>query len=159
MDSKQRSDATQTVWGILIFALIVLGWTGAAGDQLLPMLVVCLIAAVAATGFIWDWGGALQRNSDGYPQRKRRNSGLLAEVEEALDELDLALDDMLDAEPEHGERQKRKRDRIDAALRQMSDEELLQLRQRLSAGDIDEEMLYNRLVGDDGEFLDAKQVR
>lgn len=50
------------------------------------------------------------------------------------------------------QQEKRKRERIDTVLRDLSDGDLLRLRERLSDGVIDEEALYDRFVGDDGEL-------
>jgi hypothetical protein len=50
--------------------------------------------------------------------------------------------------------EKRKRDRLDAVLRDLSDDDLQRLKQRLADGTIDESKLYNHLVGDDGELVD-----
>lgn len=51
------------------------------------------------------------------------------------------------------ETEKRKRDRLDAVLRDLSDDELRRLQQRLQDGAIDDEVLYEQIVGDDGELL------
>ncbi len=54
--------------------------------------------------------------------------------------------------------EKRKRDRLDAVLRELSDADLVRLRQRLSTGEINDDVLYRELVGDDGEFYNEKQI-
>ncbi len=51
------------------------------------------------------------------------------------------------------EQEKRKRDRLDEVLRDLSDEELIRLRQRLSDGSVDDDMLYEQIIGTDGEFV------
>jgi hypothetical protein len=48
---------------------------------------------------------------------------------------------------------KRKRETLDNVLRDLSDEQLTTLRQRLQDGTIDDEVLQQRIVGNDGEFL------
>lgn len=48
--------------------------------------------------------------------------------------------------------EKRKRQRIDTMLKDMSDEDLYQLRQRLQDGSADDDYLYN-IVGEDGELV------
>lgn len=53
--------------------------------------------------------------------------------------------------------EKRKRDRIDSVLRDLSDEDLHRLQERLSAGTINDDVLYQQLVGDDGEFVYEEQ--
>ena len=50
---------------------------------------------------------------------------------------------------------KAKRQRIDNMLRDMSDEELLELKQRLSTGDYDEESILE-VLGDDGELVQRR---
>lgn len=50
--------------------------------------------------------------------------------------------------------EKVKRDRLDKVLRDLSDEELVALKKRLSTRDVDDEVLYDYLVGDDGELID-----
>ncbi len=49
--------------------------------------------------------------------------------------------------------EKRKRERIDNVLRDLSDDDLVLLRQRLQDGTIDEDILYDRMIGDDGELV------
>ena len=48
---------------------------------------------------------------------------------------------------------KRKRETLDNVLRDLSDEQLDRLRQRLSDGTIDDDVLERRIIGADGEFL------
>jgi hypothetical protein len=48
--------------------------------------------------------------------------------------------------------EKRKRDRLDTVLRDLSDDDLMRLRERLSDGSIDDEVLYQQMIGADGEF-------
>lgn len=48
--------------------------------------------------------------------------------------------------------EKRKRERLDSVLRDLSDDDLLRLRERLNDGSIDDDVLYDRIVGDDGEL-------
>ena len=56
---------------------------------------------------------------------------------------------------QHTQKEKRKRERIDAVLRDLSNEDLKRLKQRLEDGIISEEMLYDQIVGDDGELVDG----
>lgn len=49
--------------------------------------------------------------------------------------------------------EKRKRENLDSVLRDLSDDDLIRLRERLQTGVIDDAVLYNNLVGDDGELL------
>lgn len=49
--------------------------------------------------------------------------------------------------------EKRKRDRIDSVLRDLSSDDLKRLKNRLSDGTLDEDLLYDQIVGDDGELV------
>lgn len=51
------------------------------------------------------------------------------------------------------EQEKRKRERIDTVLRDLSNDDLLALRERLQDGNINDEILYEHLIGDDGELI------
>ena len=53
---------------------------------------------------------------------------------------------------ESGENEKRKRERLDAVLRDLSSEDLMRLKERLMDGSVDDDVLYDRMVGDDGEL-------
>jgi hypothetical protein len=53
------------------------------------------------------------------------------------------------------EQEKRKRERIDNVLRDLSSDDLSRLKQRLEDGSIDDDMLYNQMIGDDGELVDG----
>ena len=44
-------------------------------------------------------------------------------------------------------------ERLDTVLRDLSDEDLMMLRKRLQEGSIDDGVLYDRLIGDDGEIV------
>jgi hypothetical protein len=60
---------------------------------------------------------------------------------------------------ELGEMEKRKRERLDSVLRDLSSEELMRLKERLSDGSVDDEDLYERMVGDDGELQVRRSKR
>jgi len=49
--------------------------------------------------------------------------------------------------------EKRKRERLDNVLRDLSNEDLVRLKHRLQEGSIDDGVLYDRLIGDDGEII------
>ena len=55
--------------------------------------------------------------------------------------------------------EKRKRTNLDAVLRDLSDDDLVRLRQRLQDGTVNDEVLYDNLVGDDGELLTQESYR
>jgi reverse gyrase len=83
-----------------------------------------LVAAVLVSGFIWNWG---------------RGSSVQQSASEALDS-------------EMQSREKRKNDRLSRALRNLSNEELVRLRQRLASGEIDEHDLEAAL-GEDADRM------
>lgn len=58
-----------------------------------------------------------------------------------------------DSNKENANPEKRKRDTLDSVLRDLSDEDLMRLRERLQQGYIDDDVLYDRIVGDDGELV------
>lgn len=49
--------------------------------------------------------------------------------------------------------EKRKRERIDSVLRDLSSEDLMRLRQRLMDGTVNDDVLYDEMMGDDGELV------
>jgi hypothetical protein len=55
--------------------------------------------------------------------------------------------------------EKRKRDRLDSVLRDLSDADLLHLRQRLNDGTINDDSLEEELIGEDGELLYQEKQR
>jgi hypothetical protein len=55
--------------------------------------------------------------------------------------------------------EKRKRERLDSVLRDLSDEDLMRLKERLMDGTVDDEVLYDRIVGDDGELQYKRQKK
>lgn len=57
------------------------------------------------------------------------------------------------------ETEKKKRERLDAVLRDLSDEDLMRLKERLMDGSVDDEILYDRIVGDDGELVYKRNKR
>jgi hypothetical protein len=59
---------------------------------------------------------------------------------------------------EAGDLEKRKRERLDSVLRDLSDEDLTRLKEKLTDGSVDDELLYDRIVGEDGE-LQYKRVK
>lgn len=60
----------------------------------------------------------------------------------------VAAEQQTSADPE-----KQKRDRIDEALRRLSDEELIELRQQLKDGEVSYDELYREFVGEEGELI------
>jgi hypothetical protein len=55
--------------------------------------------------------------------------------------------------------EKRKRDRLDSVLRDLSDADLLRLRQSLLDGTVNDDSLEEHLIGEDGELLYQEKRR
>lgn len=123
MDSKQRIDLTRFIWMSLMFAVIAVTVFADLGGVVVPVLIFLLGAGVLVTGFIWNWG-------DGSLNGKKISTGDIS-------------DEFFS---------KRKRDDLDVMLRNLSDEELLRLRRRLSDGDLTEQMIYEELLSEDGKY-------
>jgi hypothetical protein len=92
------------------------------GEDIIGLAFIMLFAGVLVSGFIWNWG----RTGDAQATEKQN------------DDTDY--------------QQKRKNDRLGQALRDLSNEELVRLRQRLATGEIDERDLEAAL-GDDADRL------
>jgi len=125
MDSNQRVELTRFIWVALMIATVVVTVFGDLGGTIVPVLLFMLGAGVMVTGFVWNWG-------DGSLVKQQASRGSISE--EFFGE-------------------KRKRDELDDVLRDLSDEELIRLRQRLSDGSVDDDMLYEQIIGTDGEFV------
>ena len=108
---------------IWITYLVIVGMVARLGLFGLGLAFIVSLPLIAITGMMW---GAFGNESDN--QQKQQ----------ALSESEI---------------EKRKRDRLDAVLRNLSDDDLVRLKERLADGTIDDEKLYNELVvGDDGEL-------
>lgn len=116
-----RAIATAIVWVMVVglIALVGVFITPELGEDSLGALFMILVAAVVSTGFVWNWG-----QIEGVSNKKDRQK---AESEI----FDMAYD--LDG--------KRKRDEIGSRLSEFTDAELVQLRERLQAGDLDDDEL------------------
>lgn len=118
-----RGVSTIVVWFMAVGAIALSGIFLAPeiGEDVLGAIFMILLAAVLTNGFIWDWGAGSGSSKKSNKDRQR-----------AEDELyNLALD----------KQQKRKRDALGSRLSDLSDDELIDLRLRLQAGDIDEDDL------------------
>lgn len=127
MDIKEttisRAIATIVVWMAVAGSIALVGvfLAPSLGEDALGAIFMILVAAVVTNGFIWNWGAG--EGSSKKSKKERKNA------EEEL--YNMALDSQ----------EKRKRDNIGSRLSDLSDKELLDLRQRLQSGDVDEEDL------------------
>lgn len=128
-DSFWRAIATIVIWVMMVgaFALTGVFLADAIGEGVVMVVFLLLAAAVSSTGFIWGWGRAGERSRRHQTKNQRVDSGGLFDG------------DMLSYEEKH------KRDRLSSALRNLSDEELIQLQNRISSGEVDDELLQEIL--------------
>lgn len=54
--------------------------------------------------------------------------------------------------------EKRKRERLDNVLRDLSSNDLMSLKQRLMNGSVDDDILYDEMLGDDGELVTMDEI-
>lgn len=100
---------------------------GFAGDPILMILGLLFGAPILAymIGIVW------------------RYNITLSLIEDEADTSDTVIE----------QTDKRKRQALDDVLRDLSDDDLVRLRHRLQDGTIDDGVLYDQLVGDDGEYI------
>ena len=123
---NSRAIATVVLWITYLLMIMSSMLIGNLGAWSILMAFVLMMPLIPITGMMWNWGDA--------------ESSSNSNSKEASQE----------------EIEKRKRDRLDAVLRELSDEDLHHLRKRLSVGDIDDEALYDMMIGDDGELIQRR---
>lgn len=129
MNDKQgtfwKAIATAVVWTMITggFLLAFIFVGETLGEAIIGMVFLMLLAGVLVSGFVWNWGRIDTAGS---------------------------MSDALDSEMRY--REKRKNDRLGQALRDLSNDELMRLRQRLASGEIDEQDLEAAL-GDEAERM------
>lgn len=116
-----RLVATAIVWGavIAVTALVGVFLSPTMGDEAMGALFFVTIAALLTNGFIWQWG-----QIEGKSKQHNRQA---------------SEDDIFDLA--HSLNRKRKRDEIGGRLSDLSDDQLLDLRERLQVGAVDDDEL------------------
>jgi hypothetical protein len=128
---KTRIFLTALILFTLSFFIYQIAWYagydyGTSGIQLPSWNVIAFFLVLVSILSIWaTWNFELRRIE--------RSKALSSKQEDSIE--------------------KKKRDRLDSVLHDLSDEDLLQLKKRLSSGMIDDELLEERIVGEDGELL------
>ncbi|MGB7338492.1 MAG: hypothetical protein WBC91_06330 [Phototrophicaceae bacterium] len=119
-----RAVSTAIVWLMVIgiIALVSIFLTPELGEDVIVPILFVLVAAVMTNGFIWDWG----RGASSADNRKQKQATLTM-LDENINTL------------------KRKRRDRSQRLEDYSDTELLDLRERVIAGEIDESELAQLL--------------
>lgn len=106
----------------LIYVTAVMVGAIEIGAIIIPLAVILMIPLLAMNAFMWDFFGKMKE----LRMAKMGQSGEQAE--------------------------KRKRNRIDKVLRDLSDDDLMQLKQHLANRDVeDDDLAY--MLGDDGEIV------
>ena len=108
----------------LIYVGAIISGIMTVGAIAIPIAVIMMFPLLFMTAFMWDFFGKIRDIK-------------LAEQGQILHETE-----------------KRKRDRLDTVLRDLSDEDLLRLKQRLSNRVVDEDIQY--MLDDDGEIIPLK---
>jgi hypothetical protein len=118
-----RAVATIVIWVMMVgsFALTGVFMADALGEGVVMIVFLLLGAAVVSTGFIWNWGRVSLKNK-----------------EQGWQEWGAELQASLEGD---GYSEKHKSDRISAALRNLSDDELVRLRKRIARGEITDDDL------------------
>ena len=112
----------------LVYVGAVIAGAMELGAVIIPLAVILMIPLLALNAFMWGIAGRL---------RELR---------------------MTDAAESSAEIEKRKRDRLDKVIRDLSDEDLLRLKHRLMNRDIvDDDLEY--MLGDDGELVPIEDKR
>lgn len=108
-----RAVTTMTIWALLLVAIIIVSifLPASLGEDIIAVYLFLAIAGAVSTGAVWS-----SNNSS----------------EKTKDKLDAAST---------GEIEKRKNDRLASALQQLSDDELVSLRERINRGEVDERQL------------------
>ncbi|GAB5494496.1 MAG: hypothetical protein Phog2KO_47110 [Phototrophicaceae bacterium] len=133
MKRFERFAASQVIWIITITLLFLnLDFLRASSGALVIIGGTLIIAIMINLGIWFGEGIARAFDDDIY-------ENLSADAPQA----DTEADNM----------EKRKRERIDTVLRDLSSDDLQSLRQRLQDGNIDDDLLYDHMVGDDGELI------
>lgn len=128
MDAKTRLEATKYIWTAYGIALVALFISGAAANGLEAAHVVLGIA-MSIAAFLC--------------------SGLVWSWGEVSNVSAVAM---------MSESEKVKRERIDNVLRDLSSEELYALKQRLTDGTVNDDMLYEQMMlSDDGELISMER--
>ena len=128
MNRFQRFVVSQVIWLMTVaFLLLNLDWLRFASN---PFLIIGLAVGTAMLINLGIWFG----------------EGIARAFDDDIYE-------NFAAKPETESVEKRKRERLDSVLRELSNDDLIELRRRLQDGTIDDELLYEQMVGDDGELV------
>jgi len=118
---------TIVIW-VLVIAGTAIGSVFLApqmGEEIMGFFFLLFGVALVCTGFIWKWG-----QIPGQQQGKQKNKAY-------------------EYEADYNYEEKRKHDRLSNALKSLSDDDLIRLRERIARGEIQEEDLASVLREDE----------
>lgn len=146
-DAFWKAIATLGMWVFVTggMALIGIFMAPAMGEDALGAVFMLMAAAVVISGFIWNWGQVPGQESNKQARRNARKQR--RQERHHHDNVDDEYYDLYYAQST--KKGKNSEDRLAAALKQLSDEELVGLRERIARGEIREEDLESVLLEDD----------
>jgi hypothetical protein len=133
-----NNDKMGTFWQalatIVIWAMVMAGMgigsvflVPQMGEEVMGFFFLLFGAAIVCTGFVWKWG---QMPGQGKGQGKQKNESY-------------------NYGSDYDYEEKRKHDRLSNALKALSDDDLIRLRERIARGEIQEEDLASVLREDE----------
>ena len=134
-----KAIATASIW-VMSFVMIVIGSIFVApvmGEDFLGFLFMVMAAAIVTSGFVWNWG-RLPEDAKNNRRKQRRE-----QRKEKRDKNDEEYYDLYLGNAAQGKR--KNNDRLAEALRQLSDDELVRLKDGIATGKIDEDDLEDAL--------------
>ncbi|MEL6407131.1 MAG: hypothetical protein AAFN11_21715 [Chloroflexota bacterium] len=119
-DAFWKMCATAVIWGAVVGMLVLAGvfFMPTMGEDAIAVPIVGIIGAIISSGFIWLGGD----NAENVKKDRAEQEAELFTLAQNYN-------------------QKRKRDRITHRLSDLSDDELIDLRERIQTGDISEDEL------------------
>lgn len=140
-DMFWKAIATAAVW-VMSLVMVLMGSIFVAptmGEDFLGFIFMVMAAAIVTSGFVWNWGRLPQDAiNEAIKQRRKERK-----KDHKHDDDDEAYYDLYLGKSAQGKR--KNNDRLAAALRQLSDDELVRLKDGIARGEIREDDLEDVL--------------
>ena len=137
MNNDKLGTFWQALATIIIWAMSIAGTAIGSvflapqmGEEVLGFFFMLFAAAIVCTGFVWKWGQMPGQGQQNQRHGKQKNAMY-------------GYDTDMDYE------EKRKRDRLSNALKSLSDDDLIRLRERIARGEIQDDDLASVLDEDE----------
>lgn len=127
-----RMVSTSVIWALAL-VIMLMGFIflpAFSEDVTIVFFGIVGILVFCSMGFVWDWGSGA-KNAQSAIQTGQATQG--SELSQAMDS------------------EKRKRDRLDAVIQTLSDDQLMVLRERLASGEVTDEQI-SRMLGQDDDL-------